>query len=782
MRGVVSALQWLRERDRGFGALRRAGRAALVMPAMFALGDLVIDNPAVATFAAFGSFALLLLVDFAGPMRARLQAQAALAATGGVFVALGTLASRSPGLAAVSMTVVAFGVMFAGVVSSVLAGATTSLLLAFILPVSLPAPASAIPDRLVGWGLASAAALLAVALLWPAPARDPVRSAAIAGTRAVAHRLRAQVAYVRGGGAEPLAAERDAAIAQADDAVEALHAIFFATPYRPTGLSTSARTVVRLVDELRWLNAIVLQAAPHPHAGMLPDAQVGAVKTAAAAVLERGGDLLDAPKQSSPEPLRAALAELRARLNELERGATMKLPAPAGTGAGVVAHEPTGDVISSLDPTFRAQELSFVVSQIATNIEWAAAAERRSWLEQLLGRQPAGLAGPFSAAQERAGAHVEHQSLWLQNSVRGAIGLGLAVLIASLTGVQHAFWVVLGTLSVLRSNALSTGQNVLRGLLGTLVGFVVGAVLVTLVGTNTTVLWLLLPFAVLFAGLAPAAISFAAGQAAFTLTLLILFNILAPEGWQIGLVRIEDVAIGSAVSLAVGVLFWPRGAGAALGKALAEAYADSAEYLASAARFGVGRCDSVAPPAPAPTEDAARAAAAARRLDDTFRSYLAERGAKPVPLAEVTSLVTGVVGLRLAGDAVLDLWRQDGDSGDGDRTAARRELIASTEQMTRWYQDFAVSLTGDGQPPDPLEPDRQADQRLLDAVSHDLRSDDGQATAVAVRMIWTGDHLDAARRLQGSLIEPARVAVLQRALQAGTGPLGLSHIGAWPRG
>jgi Fusaric acid resistance protein-like len=758
----MSAVAWLRERDRGLSALRRAGRAALVMPAMFALGDVVIANPAVATFAAFGSFAMLLLVDFPGPMRARLQAQAALAATGGVFVCVGTLASRSPGLAAVAMALVAFGVIFAGVVSSVLAGATTSLLLAFILPVSLPGPISQIPDRLAGWGLASAAALLAIALLWPAPARDPVRSAAIAGTRAVAHRLRAQVAYVVGGRADALAAERDAAIAQADSAVEALHAVFFATPYRPTGLSTAARAVVRLVDELKWLNTIVLQAAPHPHA-RAPDAHVAAVKTAAAAVLERGGDLLDAP-QRSPDALHAALTELRARLSELERAATSKLPAATATTGGTMTERPAGDVISSLDPAFRAQELSFVVSQIAMNIDWAAAAERRSWLAQMLGRQPEGLAGPFSAAHERAGAHVEQHSLWLQNSIRGAVGLGLAVLIANLTGVQQAFWVVLGTLSVLRSNALSTGQNVLRGLLGTVAGFVVGGALVELVGTNTTLLWVLLPPAVLLAGLAPATISFAAGQAAFTLALLILFNILAPEGWQIGLVRIEDVAIGGAVSLAVGLLLWPRGAGHALGTALAQAYAASAEYLASATRFGSGRCDAVALPAPAPTEEAARAAAAARRLDDTFRSYLAERGAKPVPLAEITSLVTGVVGLRLAGDAVLDLWRQDG-SGDGDRTAARRELSASTEQMTRWYRAFAVSLTGDGPVPEPLEPDALADQRLVDAVGHDLRGHDGHATATAVRMIWTGDHLDAARRLQGSLIEPARTAASVNALR-----------------
>ena len=68
--------------------------------------------------------------------------------------------------------------------------------------------------------------------------------------------------------------------------------------------------------------------------------------------------------------------------------------------------------------------------------------------------------------QERASAHIEPHSVWLHNSVRGAIGLGLAVLVSDLTGVQHSFWVVLGTLSVLRSNAFNTGQNVLRALLG----------------------------------------------------------------------------------------------------------------------------------------------------------------------------------------------------------------------------------------------------------------------------------------------------------------------------
>ena len=41
-----------------------------------------------------------------------------------------------------------------------------------------------------GWGLAAAASVLAISLLWPSPARNPVRTAAIAACRALARRHR----------------------------------------------------------------------------------------------------------------------------------------------------------------------------------------------------------------------------------------------------------------------------------------------------------------------------------------------------------------------------------------------------------------------------------------------------------------------------------------------------------------------------------------------------------------------------------------------------------------
>src|SRR5207253_6490845 len=194
----------------------------------------------------------------------------------------------------------------------------------------------------------------------------------------------------------------------------------------------------------------------------------------------------------------------------------------------------------------------------------------------------------------------------------------IAVYIAQRTGLQHGFWVVLGTLSVLRSNALGTGWSILSALAGTAVGIVLGAGLVIAIGTHELVLWAVLPVAVLLAAYAPRAISFAAGQAGFTVVLFVLFNLIQPSGWEVGVVRIEDVAIGFAISLGVGLLFWPRGATTLVRENLASAYARSADYLvATAHQLVVGR------DAARSDDQAQFAAAAVHRLDDAFRQYLA---------------------------------------------------------------------------------------------------------------------------------------------------------------
>ncbi|HEY0239959.1 MAG TPA: FUSC family protein [Friedmanniella sp.] len=757
----MSPLTWLRQHDPGLRALRRAARVAIVMPLLFAFGSQVVHDVNVATFAAFGSFALLLLVDLNGSRAERVQGVAWLAVVGALLVALATVVSRQPALAAVTMAVVGFVVLFSGVVSSELAGASTALLLAFVLPVATPAPLAAIPYRMAGWLLAAAVAAFAVGFWWPAPPRSPLRGPSARTCRLFAERL---VADHRVAVGDLTPAERDEITDRLTAAYEALRSAFYATPNRPTDLGTSSRVLVRLVDELGWLLTVDQQSPPvapgHP-----VDSRILAVKSAAARALQAAADELDvmsrgsvrAERGSGESRLRAALDELRTAVAALETSAE-DLPlggtgGPGGAPGG--GRDLDAGLVDALEPTFRAQETAFAVMEVVRNVERALEAERRPWLRRLLGRDPGGTGGALTTAVERARTHLDPHSVWLHNSLRGGVALGAAVLVADLSGLQHSFWVVLGTLSVLRSNALSTGQTVLRGILGTVVGIVVGGVLVTLVGTNVAVLWTLLPISILVAGLAPAAVSFAAGQAAFTLTLTIFFNIIQPVGYRIGIARIEDIAIGCAVSLVFGLLFWPRGAAAALGRALAEAYGSTGAYLARAVRFGVDRCERGGLSLPRPVLEATQAAAASRRLDDAFREYLAERGRKQSDLATVTALVTGVVAPRLVADAVLALWEREDGSRDGDRSAAGHELGRDADLVAGWYTELGQALASSSAPPAPADRDAAGDARLVDAVRRDLDDGSGMASPTAVRMIWTGDHLDALRRLQPALLGPA---------------------------
>ncbi|WP_236654660.1 FUSC family protein [Streptacidiphilus anmyonensis] len=751
---------WLRAHDPGLAATRRAGRTALVMPALFALCTQVLHAPATASFAAFGSFSMLLLVDYSGPMVERLRAQAGLAVAWAALICLGTVVAHRTWLAVLTTVVVAFVVLFSGVVSSVLAGSTTSLLLAFVLPVATPVPLSQLPDRLAGAGLAAAAAIPAVALLWPRPVADPLCRPAARVCRAAAERLRTDAARYGESWQRP-DADRCRVVAQrTDEASAELRRVFDATPYRPTGLSTSSRTLVRLVDELTWLSTVIGDRPAWTEEPPACDPAARTVRLAAADVLDRAADLL-ADLRGDVDPLRDAVKELRVTMAAMADSSTARLPVeqPVGESEAEVY-----GFLGTLDFSFRAQELGFAVQQVAGNVALAATAWQRSWPDRLLGREPDALTAPLDSARERAAAHLGRGSVWLHNSLRGAVGLGIAVYLADLTSVQHSFWVLLGTLSVLRSNALSTGQNAIRAVGGTVVGSFVGAGLLVLIGHHGTVLWFLLPIAILVAGIAPAAISFAAGQAAFTVTLVVLFNIGQDPDWHIALLRVEDIALGCAVSVVVALFFWPRGAGAAVDRALARAYTDSAGYLSGAVAYALGHCGAphdpdpgLLPAPPEPARQSREAAASARRLDDAFRSYLAERGAKPLSLADTTTLVTGVVGLRLAADAVVSLWQECGRTRTkADQTEAHRTILTWTALITDWYRGLADNLTGHTPLP-PLVPRRpEAAARLVESVRTDLVDRDGQATATAVRVIWTGDHVDVARRLQPILAAAAR--------------------------
>ena len=713
------------ERLRGVAdvaAFKSAARAAIVMPAVFALADKVIGQPQTSLFAAFGSFAMLVLVEFSGPPRTRLLAYLALAAVGATFVTLGTLCSRHPWLAAGSMGLVGFATLFAGVINGYFAAGATGALLTFVLPVTLPAPNSAIPERLEGWGLAAGAGICAVMLLWPPRQTAGFRGQAAEALRAVADLL---------DGERETWAER-ARLARAS--VDALGRRFLGFPHRPTGPTGPMAALASLPDELDWLLSFV---APDPAAQLeLACAEDAEAMEAAAAVLRATAERLlgrdGRPDFERLEASRDAVAHaLMRRLPEL----------PLDT--------PAGEIPRALDAPFRIRALTYAARQAAA-YGLLASGDEVPELDHvdIVESRPALAA--LEATEQLTIEHANVRSVWFRNSLRGAVGLALAVYIAQRTGLQHGFWVVLGTLSVLRSNALGTGRSIVGALAGTAVGIVVGAVLVIGIGTHEVVLWFVLPIAVFLAAYAPRAISFAAGQAGFTVVLFLLFNIIQPVGWSVGLIRVEDVAIGFAVSLLVGILFWPRGAAALLLDDLAAAYARGANYVVATAR----RLSEEG------GDEAARAGRATdgalHRLDDAFRQYLAERSATAYNVEDVAALVGGAARVRRAAQSIAALGRMTGPNAQVERCA--RNLDGELQAFHAWYTSLGPALVERRRVPPPHVRDTEGVGRLLTCVRDAARGRDKATVDAALVLLWSSQHLDNLRRLEAHLAERANAA------------------------
>ena len=234
---------WLAAKDPDLLVVKRSVRAAVVMPSVFALCHQVFSNPQVGLFGAFGSFALLLFVEFTGPTRARLVSYGSLYLAGCCFIALGTVVSSYEVAAVVVTAFVVFGVLFVGVAAPQAATASTAALLLFVLPVSVVQPASAVGPRLLGWTIAAAVSISACILVWPAPWHDNLRRRLALAVDAVARLARARA----DGRSDP------AAQAAVDEELARLRNQFSGTPYPPTGAAAGAVALSKLVGRVEWV-------------------------------------------------------------------------------------------------------------------------------------------------------------------------------------------------------------------------------------------------------------------------------------------------------------------------------------------------------------------------------------------------------------------------------------------------------------------------------------------------------------------------------------------------
>ncbi|MBV9329151.1 MAG: FUSC family protein [Chloroflexi bacterium] len=608
--------------DPGYASLRRGLRAGVVVPSLLGFATIMDLGRAFSTFLVFGAMALLVFADFGGKTRDRLLAYVLTALAGIVLIVIGTLASVSLPLAVGVAAVVAFGVAGLGILGGYYLSAQMALLLAVVLSVTSPAGIDALPTRIAGWSTAGIAAVLAAWLLWPRSGHVALRATAASVIRAVADTI----------AAPNQATPRLESAARQQLAV--LQRGFVVAQRRPSGATRRDRALAELAPELSRALTFAESATAVESTVVVDDERVlqaAVVRAlhASADLLEGGGDAHDI------EPLVAARDAHR---TALDRWAAEQLQAGATPES----------VLDGLSASYPMRRMSFMVLSIAQNAEVVA------------GLPPT---GPDQVATRRGvwstfWEELTPASIALRNTLRTSLAVTLAVLVTGLLGLSFAFWVVLGTLSALRSNASATGRTALQAVSGTAVGVLIAMPFVGVTGSEPWVLWIVLPILVFLAAYTPAAVHFVVGQAAFSMLVVVIFNILAPADWQIGFVRLQNAALGVGISALVALMLWPRGARGQLRDAVASLYDAGAGSLSFSFRQML--VDNSADSDDGAAEDAHDLAhTQAIRAQEVFELFLHERGRQSPAIEVWATLLSGGKHFRLIGEVIDSLTARD---------------------------------------------------------------------------------------------------------------------------
>ena len=607
-------------RDPEGEAARRALRAAVFIPIAAVLGFAVAGDTQTPLFALVGSIALLIAADFPGTAATRATAYAILAIAGTVLITAGTLAAPYPLVAVPLCLVVGAMVVFLGLLSDVVAAGQRATLMTFILPVCIRPPGP-LGDRLFGWFIALAVCVPAALLVLPPRYHSELRRSSARVCSAIAGRIDGSVS-----------------VEELTGAMAVLQKAFLDNAFRPVALTAGSRALIRVVPNLQWLSDRV-----DSETGRL----LGPMAESGARLLRCCADALSGPERAGASAeLNTALAEHRATaLRRYHQNIERILAEPDDASAAELGRM-----------LFSRRIMSAAIGLTGSSIAYAAEADGRPVWAKLLGLQlpETGVADQVPtkrSAFAALGGYLSTRSITVLNSLRTGLALALAVTVTFVFPVPNAPWVVLGALSVLRSSAATTGTTVVRAVAGTTVGIVIGALVIGVFGVDPPVLWTLLPVVAFGSSYVSRVGSFTAGQAMFTMMVLIVFNLMSPIGWKIGFARLEDILVGASVGLVVSVLLWPRGGAAAVQRAIDDALVVGSRYLTAA----VNR---VTRGASEQADDAVIALhretlVAVRTYGDAVRDYLSESGgAIDTAMLDTTNRIPR---LRTAGDHITDI-------------------------------------------------------------------------------------------------------------------------------
>ena len=194
-------------------------------------------------------------------------------------------------------------------------------------------------------------------------------------------------------------------------------------------------------------------------------------------------------------------------------------------------------------------------------------------------------------------------------------------------------------------------------------------------------------------------------------------------------------------------MLWPSGAAAQIRASLAETYRAAADALSTETRSAV-----VTSADDAAAAEALRSAQAnAALLDDAFRSYLSERGAKPYPVHELTVAANGARrGCR--SPPRRSRWRHLRGRRTPVPSPALRRGDAGRDATGAWYREQQPRWP-DRHSAAPVSAPPIAERAVLAAVTASLREPPAADFDDHARTLWEiALHVDGTTRLQTRLV------------------------------
>lgn len=619
--------------DPNLQSLRKAARVTVVATVCFMVGNYVIRDSQLTVMATFTAVALTGIADFGGSRWARTRANLAATVAGLALVSIGTWVSQVTWQASIAMFFVVFLVSFSGIYSGYFAAGSVAVILFYVVASGIPAPTSEIPARLEGVLLAGVLVTIAAISLWPLYVSDSLRGRLGTALGAVGELLSALSfeAVV-----SPHELERRRAAVR-DRVLEVRTYQATMAAQRPAGPTAEQRAQMALLHGIERMDDIISRLIddPVPPPSTL-SMSLRASREALVAAMVRTLDacaesLLDQGELPELDPVLSAKGNYIAVAEEALRD--------------LLAEDGDHSLFATkVDRTVQTRELATAVVMAAVHTRIAGGVEEAISTD---------LPGPATLRPihpgdrrawhkwaRRAQTNLSLGSVHLRNSLRLAAGLTLARVAVGALDLQHGFWVVFATLTILRTTASTTRATAVEALAGTALGFGAAAGLAFAFGGHLVAYAAALPFVIFLAFYTGTVVNFVVGQAFFTVLIVVLFNILQPLGWKIGLLRLEDVSAGAAIGVVIGLLVWPRGASGQLKGALADLLDEGRAYASRTAR---SLLPGVAEPRDA-DELRVRALRTAVRTEDVFAQYLAER--KSADSAEAWSGIL-VAGHRL---------------------------------------------------------------------------------------------------------------------------------------